>query len=58
MEANSHREEKNHRAEQHLNRLEPTSELITLESITGEDAHPPHVEVEFRGGPTAPGGVR
>lgn len=51
MEASSHREEKITRRLQHLNRLEPTSELITLESVTGENAHLPRVEAEFQGGP-------
>lgn len=54
MEASSHKEEKITGRIQHPNRLEPTSELITLASITGENAHPPRVEAEFRGGPTAP----
>lgn len=51
MEASSHREEKITGWLQHPNRLQPTSELITLKSVTEENAHLPRVEAEFQGGP-------
>lgn len=38
MEASSHREGKITGRIQHLNRLEPTSERITPESVTGDSA--------------------
>lgn len=51
MEVSSHREEKITGRIQHPNRLEPTSELIALESVTRDNAHPPSVEAELRWGP-------